>query len=217
MLIDGRKMSKSEGNFFTVGDLMQRGYRPSSIRRLLVSAHYRAELNFTLAGLDEAARSVDRLLEFRRRLEESRVGASGAESSRLPGLVSTALADFEAAMDDDLNVAEAWAALFVLVREGNAELDRAGQRIPRRDADSALAAIASIDRVLAVLSLADLEQEAVPEELLSWIEEQLAQRTAARQDGDFARADEIRATLAEAGIEVEDSPSGSRWRRAKRG
>jgi cysteinyl-tRNA synthetase len=118
-------------------------------------------------------------------------------------------------MDDDLNVAEAWGALFVLVREANAELDRAGPRVPAADADCVLDAVASIDRVFGVLALADGEGESVSEDRRRWIEEQVAEREAARASGDYGRADEIRSALAEAGVEVEDTASGSRWKLVK--
>ncbi len=215
LLVDGRKMSKSEGNFYTLEDLIQRGYRPSAIRRLLTSGHHRAELNFTLVGLDDATRSVERLLEFRRRLEESRSEQMGLEPTRLPALARECLSGFEAAMDDDLNVAEAWSALFVLVREANAELDRAGEHVAATDTDAVVAAVASLDRVLGVLAFAEGEGVAVSEEERRWIEARLAERAAARAAGDYARGDAIRAELAEAGVEVEDTASGSRWKRSR--
>jgi cysteinyl-tRNA synthetase len=216
-LLDGRKMSKSEGNYLTLDDLIERGYPPSAIRRLLVSGHYRAELNFTLSGLEDAARSVERLMEFRRRLESGGACGAGATATRLPELAEEAIGSFEAALDDDLNIAEAWAALFQFVREGNAELDRAGERVPAAEAEAALKAVESMDRVFGVLALAERERESVSEEKRRWIEEQLAARAAARAAGDYARADEIRAALAGAGVEVEDTPAGSRWKLVRRG
>jgi cysteinyl-tRNA synthetase len=215
-LLNGRKMSKSEGNYLTLDDLVERGYRPSAIRRLLVSGHYRGELNFTLAGLDDAARSVERLVDFRRRLA-SAGAAADAPTTRLPELARQAVSGFERALDDDLNVAEAWAALFQFVREANAELDRAGEQVAAPDARAALEALESMDRVFGVLALAEREEGAVPEEKRRWIEERLAERAAARAAGDYARADEIRAELAGAGVEVEDTPRGSRWRLVRRG
>lgn len=214
MLVDGRKMSKSEGNFYTLPDILDRGYRPSAVRRLLVSGHYRTELNFTLEGLDDATRSVDRLVEFRRRLREARAGGGALPETGLAGHAEQGLEDFERAMDDDLNLSEAWGALFVLVREGNAELDRAGRRVPASDVDAVLDALGSIDRVLGVLALADREREQaeVSEEKRRWIEERLAERDGAREAGDYERADRIRDELAAAGVEVEDTPQGSRWR-----
>lgn len=211
-LLDGRKMSKSEDHYYTVDDLVDKGYLPSALRRLLISGHYRAELNFTLAGLDDATRSVERLMEFRRRLRANRSDDPGPRPSRLPELAAQALADFETALDDDLNVAAAWGALFTFVREANAELDKAGASVPGGDADAALDAVESVDRVLGVLALAEGERGAVSEELRAWVEEKLAERANARAAKDYARADAIRGELAEKGVEVEDTPSGSRWR-----
>jgi cysteinyl-tRNA synthetase len=211
-LLDGRKMSKSEGNYLTLDDLVEHGYRPSAIRRLLVSGHYRTELNFTLASLDDAARSVERLIEVCRRLKVSRSEDVEAPRTRLAELTQQALAAFEEAMDDDLNVAEAWGALFVLVREANSELDRAGDRVPAVEAQAALDAVASMDRVFGVLALAEGEVAEVSTEKRSWIEARLTERARARAAGDYARADAIRAALAAEGVEVEDTPSGSRWK-----
>lgn len=216
-LLEGRKMSKSENHFVTVPELLENGYRPSAIRRLLIAGHYRTELNFTMAGLDDARRSVERLVEFRRRLIESReVGGEGG-GTRIPELARSARTAFEAAMDEDLNVAEAWGALFVFVREANAELDRAGQQVPAADAEAALGLLGSLDRVFGVLELADREGPDVSEEKRRWIEERLAERSAARSAGDYGRADEIRDRLAAEGIEVEDTPAGSRWKLVERG
>ncbi len=217
VLVDGGKMSKSEGNYYTLADLAERGYRPSAIRRLLVSGHYRTELNFTLAGLDDAARSVDRLVEFRRRLKSSRAEGADSPATRLRELAGETLRAFESAMDNDLNVAEAWGALFVFVREANAELDRAGERVAATEVDAGLAALESLERVLGVLDVAGREQATVSEDQRLWIEAQLAERAAARAAGDYARADKIREALAGAGVEVEDTPSGSRWKLAGRG
>ena len=216
-LLDGRKMSKSENHYYTVDDLLDKGYQPSAIRRLLISGHYRSELNFTLAGLDDSARSVERLIEFRRRLQAGRSEHAGPGTTRLPELAAQALADFEAALDDDLNIAEAWSALFVLVREANAELDKAAEQPAAADADAALDAVESLDRVLGVLELAEQERGAVSEELRSWVEERLAERASARAAKDYARADAIRGELAEQGVEVEDTPAGSRWRLVRQG
>ena len=214
ILVDGRKMSKSEGNYFTLDDLIEKGYRPSAIRRMLLSGHYRAEINFTLAGLDDAARSVTRLLDFRGRLRD--VGKeTGGEPTRLPELARETLAAWEAALDDDLNVAEAWGVVFSFVREANAEIDRSEGRLPARDAAAALDALDSMDRVFGVLALADLEGVEVSEERRRWVEKQLEERAAARSAKDFARADAIREALEEAGIEVEDTPAGTRWKLAR--
>ncbi len=217
MLIEGRKMSKSEGNFFTVADMLEKGFRPSTLRRLLTSSQYRVEFNFTLDGMDDAARSVERLMELRRRLAASGTDATGAPATRLNQMAERMLSSFEAAMDDDLNVSEAWSALFVFAREVNTELDSTGSRAPTADVEAALAAVASIDRVLGVLALADLEGREVSDEQRTWIEAQLVARANARKTGDYAKADAIRDELAAAGVEVDDTSAGSRWRLVERG
>ena len=217
MLIEGRKMSKSEGNFFTVADMLEKGFRPSTLRRLLTSGQYRVEFNFTLDGMDDAARSVERLMELRRRLAASRTDATDAPATRLNQMAEKMLSNFEAAMDDDVNVSEAWSALFVFAREVNTELDSSGSRAPTADVEAALAAVASIDRVLGVLALADLEGREVSEEQRAWIEAQLVARAKARKTGDYAKADAIRDELAAAGVEVDDTSAGSRWRLVERG
>ena len=217
MLIEGRKMSKSEGNFFTVADMLEKGFRPSTLRRLLTSGQYRVEFNFTLDGMDDAARSVERLMELRRRLAASRTDATDAPATRLNQMAEKMLSNFEAAMDDDVNVSEAWSALFVFAREVNTELDSTGSRAPTADVEAALAAVASIDRVLGVLALADLEGREVSEEQRTWIEAQLVARANARKTGDYAKADAIRDELAAAGVEVDDTSAGSRWRLVERG
>ncbi|NIR43888.1 MAG: cysteine--tRNA ligase [Gemmatimonadetes bacterium] len=211
MMLDGRKMSKSENHYFTVGDLLEKGSRPSAIRRLLASGHYRTEINFTLPGLEDATRSLERLLEFRRRLRDGRE-PEGQALDRLPQLAERALSEWEAALDDDLNLAAAWGALFTLVREANAALDEADGPVRATDADAVLDALASMDRVFGVLELADQETTEVSDDLRRWIEQQLADRAEARQQKDFSRADAIREALAEAGVEVEDTPAGPRWR-----
>lgn len=216
-LLDGRKMSKSQNHYYTVDDLVELGYRPSAIRRLLVSGHYRMELNFTLAGLDDATRSVERLQDFRRRLAEARVGGVAMGVTGVARAADRAMTEFERAMDDDLNVAEAWAALFTFVREANAELDAAGQRLAAAEVDAGLQALASMDGVFGVLALADREALTVSDEFRSWIEEKLAERSRARESRDYERADAIRDELATAGVEIEDTSAGSRWKLVARG
>src|SRR5690606_27635466 len=123
LLVNGEKMSKSKGNDFTIRQLIDRGHTASSIRYLLISAQYRKELNFAFDALETARNAIRRLLDFERRLEHAPTSA-GAPISRVPGIAAAALADFEAALDDDLNTPNALAALFNFVRETNAELDR---------------------------------------------------------------------------------------------
>lgn len=210
LLVDGRRMGKSEGNFITVGDLLQQGYRSSAVRLLLLSAHHRKQLNFTFEGLRDATQRLDRLLDFRWRLRTHPVSAD-ARSSELPALVAGARAAFEAGLDDDLNVSEAWAALFNFVRDVHALLDRTpALRLVEQEA--ALELLRDLDRVFGVLRLADAEAERLDPALGRWIEARLAEREEARRRRDFRRADEIREELEARGVRVEDTPAGARWK-----
>ncbi|MDX1395563.1 MAG: cysteine--tRNA ligase [Gemmatimonadota bacterium] len=211
LLVEGGKMSKSLGNFFTIPDVIERGYAPSTIRYLLSSGHYRTQLNFTFDGLEGAARSVRRLAEFRDRVRE----ADRSEGERVGDLASAAArarAGFEAAMDDDLNVSEALAAIFGLVREANTTLDEAGGGAPTGTAET-LAALDDFDAVFGVLALRDHEQAAVDDDLETWIEEMIDERKRARGARDFTRADAIRDELLARGIVLEDTAGGTRWKR----
>ena len=210
LLIEDRRMGKSEGNVLTVPDLVARGYRPSAVRLLLLSGHYRKQLNFTEAGLRDATQRLHRLLDFRRRLRDSQT-APDAPASELPTLLARVRADFESGLDDDLNVSEAWAALFNFVRDAHALLDRA-EALQPQERDAALDLLRDLDRVLGVLSLADREAENLDPELRRWVEERVQEREKARKARDFQRADAIRLELAEHGVAVEDTPQGSRWK-----
>lgn len=211
--VEGGKMSKSLGNFYTVPDLLEEGHRPSTIRHLLLSAHYRAELNFTREGLGDADRSLDRLVEFRDRLRQVRdAGGGGSDGGVLGEAAGRARADFESAMDDDLNVSGALAAVFEFVRDANAHLDELGGRAPARDAEAGLAFLEDFDRVFGVLGLRESERRSIDPELRGWLEEKIAAREAAREAGDYERADAIRDEVEARGIALEDTPEGSRWK-----
>lgn len=210
LLIDDRRMGKSEGNVVTVPGLVARGYRPSAVRLLLLSGHYRKQLNFTDDGLTDATQRLHRILGFRQRLRDA-PAASVAPATGLSDLIVRARNDFQAGLDDDLNVSEAWAALFNFVRDAHALLDRA-ETVPAAERDAALDLLADLDRVFGVLSLADREAERLDPGLRGWIEERLAEREAARKARDFRRADAIRGELTERGVAVEDTPRGPRWK-----
>jgi cysteinyl-tRNA synthetase len=209
LLVEGRKMSKSLGNFITVRDLLDRGYDPASIRHQLLSSQYRREMNFTYGGLDASKNAVQRLLDFEARLRD--VGVSeDAEPSVLPDLAAEALASFRRAMDDDFNSADALAAVFVLVSGVNAALD-GGRPVREHDRDVALEALASIDSVLGLLEVAH-RTRAVDDEMTAWVEERIEERNAARARRDWATADAIREELAGRGIVLEDGAGGTRWK-----
>ena len=209
LLVEGRKMSKSLGNTYTVAELAER-FEPAAIRHLLLSAHYRSELNFTFEGLEASRQAVRRLLNFRDRLARTPTHPGGAPAG-IGRLAAEALERFRAAMDDDLNTAGALAALFVFAKEANNALDGAAGAILHTDRASAEEALASMDEVLGVLGLA-LAGRRVDDAERARIDRLVAERDAARARRDFARADSIRDKLAAEGVVLEDSPDGTRWR-----
>jgi cysteinyl-tRNA synthetase len=212
LLVNGEKMSKSKGNVFTIEELLAKGYTASAIRYLLISAQYRKELNFSFDGLDTARNAIQRVLDFERRLQDTATAAD-APLSRLHEIAERGLREFEAALDEDLNTPNALAALFNLIREANAELDR-DVPVSRAAVDAARAALERMDEVLGFLALARQEQGSVDQSLALWVEDMIRQRQEARQRRDFAAADRIRDELAAAGIVVEDTAQGARWKKA---
>ncbi|HEX7048625.1 MAG TPA: cysteine--tRNA ligase [Longimicrobiales bacterium] len=210
LLVNGEKMSKSKGNVYSLRELRERGHSAAAIRYLLLSAHYRHELNFTFEGLDHARAALDRALAFADRLEATPVAEDAAQST-LPDLARTALHRFEDALDDDLNVPAGLAALFNFIRDGNAALDRAAA-FAAPDLEAARDALDRIDSVLGVLALARAAT-AVDRDFAAWVETLLARRQDARARRDFAAADALRDELAAAGVVVEDTPQGPRWKR----
>jgi cysteinyl-tRNA synthetase len=201
LIVEGEKMSKSLGNFFTLRDLLERGHDPVAIRHQLMTAHYRRQLNFTLEGLEQSQQALRRLWDFVDRLEEIPAEAEGDDLSEQ---VESARARFDQALDDDLNVPGAMGALFELMRQVNILMGEG--RVGGRGAAQVLEFLRDADTVLGII---EHERGAVDEE----IERLIAERDRAREDRDFARADEIRDQLLAQGIVLEDRASGTRWRR----
>jgi cysteinyl-tRNA synthetase len=230
LLVDGRKMSKSEGNFYTLRDLLLKGYKASAIRLALISVPYRHQMNFTFDGLADATSAIERLRTFRQRL----VGGSFApgEDSALQEAARKAQADYIAALENDLNTAEARAPIFDLLRAANTAMDQ-GQ-LKAGDRDAILSVLASFDAVFCVMEDHDAE---ATQQALEWAEREgrlkdvapellqrqgltdeaidalVAERTQAKKQRNFARADQIRNELAEKGVVLEDSKDGVRWKR----
>jgi cysteinyl-tRNA synthetase len=216
LIIDGEKMSKSLGNFYTLRDLFGKGYEPSTIRFLLLSVPYRRQLNFTKDSLRQAESSVERLRNFVARLKGERF--AGGSSPIIQKRAEKAEADFDAGLADDLNTALALAAVFDLVRDANTSMDR-GEFL-QQDAPRLVAAMEKFDSVLAVLADDDDEKlrklgfgsgqaRMSSEQVETLVEE----RASAKKRRDFKRADEIRRQLADSGIIIEDAKDGSvRWK-----
>ncbi len=216
LLVQGSKMSKRFGNILTVRDLQEEGVDPAAFRMLAFSTHYRQQLSYTDEALAAATEGVRRLGEFRERLVEA-VGRAGGQAGgkqvppdrppARPPVAAELEAAFAAAMDDDLNAPQALAAIFTLVRTVNRELD-AGVLSP----GAASAVLGAFDRVMEVLDLVPA-RAGMDDDLKAWVEGRIRDREAARRARDFARADAIRAEVLARGVELEDTPSGTRWKK----
>jgi len=209
LIVDGRKMSKSLGNYFTLRDLLSQGHDPETVRYLLASVPFRKPLNFTFDGVRQAAASIERLRNFRLRLRTEKLPAG--EDAQAAEVVRRAVSDFEAALDDNLNTAAALGVVFDTVRELNTAAD-AG-RFASGNAAAALELLERFDRIFAVLDT-EAERRETQElaGLVEEVEEKLRQRVAARKARDFATADRIRKELLEKGVIVEDTKEGARWK-----
>jgi cysteinyl-tRNA synthetase len=205
LLVEGQKMSKSLGNQFTLRDLLDLGADPVAIRYLLMGTHYRQQLNFRRAGLAAAAASVERLRAAARLWRErvERKDDPGALVEDAKAVAEETTAAFIAAMDADLNISEGLSAVFDLVRRGNALLD---EGLGANGAEELLDALAGFDDVLDVVEEGD--QSALPDDLREAIEH----REEARRNKEWAEADRLREELLDAGVVVEDTPDGPRWK-----
>ena len=204
LLVEGRAMHKSLGNYFTLKDLTAKGHDPKAIRYLLMSTHYRQQLNFTFKGLEAAKSAVDRLTNFVYKLVKADGKGCGEEIKRLMNRVQR---DFEKAMDDDLNIGPALAALFDFVRDVNKLMD--DDVLSKEEAEEVYKLMVKFDKVLGVIGEVKKE-EALPK----GAEELIRKREEARNAKDWKTADKIREELKQMGIIVEDTPEGVRWRKA---
>jgi cysteinyl-tRNA synthetase len=213
LIVDGAKMSKSQGNQYLLADLIARGVDARTMRYVYLSVHYRQKLNFTFESASAAAAALRRVDELRFRLGHA--AEDGAPSPGIAEAVETLLRDFRAALADDLGVAAALGAVFVFVKQVNRVLQ--DRPIGAGDGARVVAALADVDRVLGVLDPADwavADGEKIEGLGDDEVEALLAKRQAARGARDFATADQVRDQLADAGIVIEDTPEGPRWRRA---
>jgi cysteinyl-tRNA synthetase len=217
LLVDGQKMSKSLGNFYTLRDLFKLGHKPSSVRLLLSSVPYRRQLNFTMEGLQQAASSVDRLRQFMIRLNEVKAAAKKPDET-LVARVRKAEEDFDAGMADDLNTAQALAAVFELVRDTNIAMESG--KLSAADAEVVRKAMLGFDEIFAVLKDDDTErlralgfaaESSGPSD--EEINALVAKRVAAKKNKNFAESDRIRDELGAHGIILEDTREGVRWKR----
>ena len=230
LLVDGRKMSKSEGNFYTLRDLLLKGFKASAIRLALIAVPYRHPLNFTFDSLTDATKAIDRLRTFKTRLTAGDFDAG--ESPAMLEAAKKAHADFLAGLANDLNTADAMAAIFELVRAANTAIDQ--RQFFTRDRDAILPVLRDFDAVFDVVDDRDAEAtrraldwatasgrigDVAPELIAAQsltddrIEALVAERTAAKKARNFARSDAIRTELAEKGVILEDSRDGVRWKR----
>jgi cysteinyl-tRNA synthetase len=205
LLVEGQKMSKSLGNFFTLRDIVERGYTPEAIRYLLSSVPYRKQLNFTFEGLKSAATAIERLRNFKLRLETAKF-APGA-NIQIAERTEEAATQFKAGLDDDLNTAEALAAMFEYIRHANIAMD-SGEFLAGNTA-AALDFLERFDSVFDVLQPTQAGGHISDAE----IESLIVARTDAKQARNYALADQVRDRLLEQGIILEDTKSGVRWKR----
>ncbi len=204
LLVNGQKMSKSLGNFYTLRDVLAKGYPAVAVRYLLLSTHYRQQLNFTFEGVDAAMASVERLNELIRKLLDIKGG--NKKSVLIKKEIAAAKAAFEKAMDDDLNISEALAAVFEFVKNINQHIDNGS--VDKKSAAETLNFLEKVDSVLGVM---DFEAGGkLPNELQQLMEK----REHLRKEKKFSEADKIRAKLQEKGIQLDDTPEGVRWKRA---
>jgi len=206
LMVEGRKMAKSLGNFYTLRDLLRMGYSPKAIRFLLLSTHYRQQLNFTFEALKAAEKTVERLQIFMERLKEANGTGCGKQIDKLMEKVKE---EFETALDDDLDINTALASLFEFIREVNKLIDE--NKLSKQEARMVRELMLKFDKVLGVIGEEEKE-EGLPKEIM----ELIRKREEARKRKEWETADQIREKLREMGIIIEDTPTGTKWRRVKK-
>ncbi len=203
--VESQKMSKSAGNIYTLRELVTMGYPPEAVRYLLISVPYRKKLNFTFDGLNAARTTIERLRNFKLRLETERFREGANE--QILARTQTSSEKFVTSLDDDLNTAEALGSIFEYVRDANSAMD-AGE-FQAGNAPAALGLLQQFDQIVDVLRPTQTNQGISDAE----VEAKIVERTQAKKARNFARSDEIRAALLEAGVILEDTKDGVRWKR----
>lgn len=203
LIVDNKKMSKSLGNFFTLRDLLDKGFSGTQVRYMLLQTHYKTQLNFTFTGLDSIKTTLQRLQDFIQRLGEINHPNSFGD---VDSILEKAYAAFAGALADDLNISAALAALFEMVREVNGLADEG--KMGKQDAENTLQLLKRFNEVLGVLSF-EKSVEEIPREL----EEALAQRMEARQQKNWALADQLRNFILSRGYVIEDTQQGVRLKK----
>jgi cysteinyl-tRNA synthetase len=201
LIVEGRKMAKSYGNYYTLRDILDKGYAPLAIRYLLISTHYRQQLNFTFEGLEAGRNGLERYLDFIANLEDVTSETDGGEAD---GFIEQARKGFEEALDDDLNTSQALGVVFDFIRDINRL--KAEDKLSKAEAERAFDTITAFDSVLGL-------QKKVDESLDEEVEAKIKAREDARKNKNWAEADRIRDELLEQGIILEDTSSGTKWKR----
>ncbi len=201
LIVEGKKMSKSLGNYYTLRDILNKGYSGKAVRYVLISTHYRQQLNFTFEGLDAARNALERFNDFIANLKQYAGGKSDGSAN---GIIDRTVQAFDEALDDDLNISGALGAVFDFIRDINRL--KAEDKLSVSERDRALELIRKFDTVLNFSS--DRE-----ESLDSKVEALIQKRNDARKNKDFTTSDKIRDQLMEMGIILEDTPQGVRWKR----
>jgi cysteinyl-tRNA synthetase len=206
LIVDGKKMSKSMGNFYTLRDLLAKGFSGVEVRYMLLQTHYKTQLNFTFEGLDAVRHSLRRVQDFIRRVQEIK---GSADSGSVAPVIERTLYAFAKALADDLNISVALAALFEMIREINTLCDKG--LVGDSEAAEILEFLQKINQVLAIFTF-EVQAEQIPQEL----QDALEQRNIARQNKNWSEADRLRDLIHSHGYIIEDSVKGARLKKIER-